>query len=504
MNKKELGRLGKKLKVKFPLIGHSIRMSAIKKIAANDTPDSVLILTGAISSFDPEVARIALQTLKSLENKRSVDTFCKIWFETREQILADILVETGYIAGNPAEVRVASALKSGNIQVCDSNIYIEFLVKFLQDKDKTISQYAAKALKSLSSPVSVELLCDGIIKGNLDAARQIAIEMNYQPAQLSKRCSFLVITGQIEKYLALDFEFQQLRAEYQAAPIDIQNRIRNAILLSNDNRLVGLFGEVRKKFVAKDLNETEAELMINIYARDNLMDSVFALMFFIPLRSVIKALDVLAKSFWRPETEDQRELLSQIQNIRQKFEQFLPIPDSEFSTGSVINRWINIGISEKHLSTQEETLRMHFNSGTPSEAIAAMSSLAENALFTESDHQQAKSHPHWLVRLAYILFFNRLHDNFLNPLPVSSEGGEYWLGKIIPVIIKERLLQIRAVNIDPDSLRLINKAITSAGNQSTELRNWALLLSHLAGFTLRNIIAIGTYEKRIEDTAIVI
>ncbi len=504
MNKKELGRLGKKLRVKFPLIGHSVRMSAIKKIAVIDTPDSVLILAGAVSSFDPEVARIALQALKNLENKRSVDTLCKIWFESREQKLADILTETGYIAGNPAEVRVASALKSGNVQLCDSNMYIEFLVKFLHDKDKTISHHAARALKSLSSPSSVELLCDGIIKGNLDAARQIAIEMNYQPAQLSKRCSFLVITGQIEKYLALDFEFQQLRAEYQAAPIDIQNRIRNAILLSNDNRLIGLFGEVRKKFVAKDLNETEAELMINVYARDNLMDSVFALMFFIPLRSVIKALDALAKSSWRPETEDQRELLSQIQNVRQKFEQPGLVSDSEFSTGTIINRWINNGITDNHLSIQEDTLRMYFNSGTPSEAITAMSSLANKNLFTENDHQLAKSHPHWLVRLAYFLSFNRLPDNFLDPLPVSSEGGEYWLEKLIPVMIKERLLQIRAVNIDPDSLRLINKAITSAGNRPIELKNWALLLSHLAGYTLRNIIAIGTYEKRIEDTAIVI
>lgn len=501
MHKKELEQLEKNLKSKIPLLGKSIRMTAIKRLVEVKTPDVVPYLVRAASSFDAKVAEIAADALKNLNNQHSIDALCKIWFEARNEATGAVISAAAHIATTPLELKVATALKSGKQQILDNPDCIRFLVRFLSDPDVDLRSNAEVILRSLQKRASVEVLCEGVISGEFDDAKNLALEMKYLPASNGRRCVFYVITGQIEKYLELDFEFLFLRPEYEAASSELQNRIRNAILRSNDKRLIGLFGEVRKKFVAKALTAIESELMINVYARNNQLEELFALMFFIPVITVLKALDVFSKTSWKPTDESNRDLLNTLLEIYQNYQNASPVPEAEVVPGKLINKWIEEGRKQEALQKPEDVLRNTFLNGIPAEAVVAMTTMLANQVFTPADHELAVKHPHWVVRLVYITMYDHLPDTIFKPKPVSSEGGAYWCDKLVPALINDRLMQQRAVNLDPELLNGYNNALAKADEENHRIKCLGLILTQLAAFTLRNIIVIDTYEKIIEDSA---
>ncbi len=420
MNKTEIEKAGKNLQSRFPLLGHTIRMAAVKKLAADLSPDAIPHLVTAISLHDSKVATVAVMAMKSL-------------------------------------------------------------------KDKEI----------------IEFLCEGIINGKLEAAKAIAVEMNYLPAHVSRRCLFLVITGQIEKYLDLDFDFQYLRAEYQGAPDELQQRVRSVIQQSNDHRLMGLFGEVRKKFVAKDLTEHEAELMLEVYARNKQMEEIFALLFFAPLTVVVKALDKLIRLQWQPADEDRKDLFDNlIKVVKTMGEKPKLPPEPDAALGPVFEKWITEGKKEPFISKPENELRTLFNSGAPAEAVAALTALSVKNRLTSADHKAAKNHPHWLVRMAYTTVESHAPELIFANKPMNVEGGNYWLNELPSAILASRFPQMRAVSLNPEALQKLSQALSKPGKEANSLKNWASLLTLLSGFTLRNLISIGKYEKQIEDTAI--
>lgn len=585
MNSSEIEKVGKNLQNRFLLFGHFIRMAAVKKLVSDLSPESIPHLVIAMTLLDPKVAHAALQSLGNIKNQPSIDEFCRIWFEGRDKAIENIIISSKYVASEPLEIRVATALKTGKTELCDKVPLVEFLVKFLADKDATIStnaqialrllkdqdaidafcqtwyskrdshlekielssKYVASkpleiriatalktgktglcdnissfefllkfqndkdfqmsknskiALRSFKNQETIEFFCDNIIDGKLDVAKSIAVEMNYLPAQVSRRCLFLVITGQIEKYFDLDHEFQYLRAEYQAAPEELQQRIRSVIQQSGDHRLIGLFGEVRKKFVAKDLTEHEADLMLEVYARNKQTEEIFALLFFAPLTVVVKAIDVLMSSRWQPLDEDRRELWKNLIHARQSmgYKPQLP-PEPEVALGSVFKKWFETGRKD-YTSKPEIELREYVKTGTPLEAVAALVALSAKNLIKPNDHEKLKNHPHWLVRMAYLASGYLIPEDIFSNKTVSCEGGEYWIEKMVPSFMATAFLQLKPVNITPDRLQQLASFIANAGKNTNDMIQWATLLTLLAGYTLRNLISIGKYEKQIEDTAI--
>ncbi len=458
---------------------------------------SVEFLVTLLSDKDPKISQNAEKAIRTLKNKDAIDTFCNIWYNTREKRLDNILTAEKYIAEKPLNIRVATALKAGKTELCDNADSIEFLLALFSDKDLVISQNAEKALRSLKNKDAIAALCQGIISGILDDARAIALDAGFQPKPIGMRCLYFVITGQIEKYLELDFEFQYLRPEYQAACDAIQLRVRSAIQQSNDHRLMGLFGEVRKKFVAKDLTLHEAQLMLDIYARNKQPEEIFALLFFAPLPVIVNAIDALSKAKWQPHDDDRTILMENLVKTRKtlgnKPETF---PDPEVVLGPVFQKWIEIGRKQYVLKTEVQ-LREYINSGTPPEAVSALSALVAKNKLQPADHDIFKKHPHWLVRMAYMA----LCTVGVEEKEISKEGGVYWIEKIHSILSYE-LMQVKPVNLTPDDLNQLSLKIENAGKSAESVKNWALLLVVLSGYILRNTIAIGSYEKQIEDTAI--
>ena len=499
MKKTLVEKTGNKLQFRFPLFGQYVRLSAVKKLTNFGTADTIPYLVDALGSFDLKLADAALKFLLSLKNQNAIDAFCKIWYDSRNKRLDEIITSQKYIAEKPLDIRVVTALKAGKTEICDNAASVGYLVALLSDKDLVISLNAKKNLRTLKNKDAMDALCQGIITGTLDAAIPIAIEAGFQPKPIGIRCMFYVITGQVEKYLELDFEFQYFRPEYQAASEAIQQRVRSAIQQSNDHRLMGLFGEVRKKMVAKDLTIHEAQLMLNIYTRNKQSEEIFALLFFAPLSLVVSAIDELDKAKWQPKDDDRTILMENLLKTRKTMGNKLEtLPEPEVALGPVFQKWVETGRKEYAIKTEKQ-LREHLNSGTPPEAVSALSALVAKNMIQPADHDRFKKHPHWLVRMAYaaLLPFE------VEEKKILKEGGKYWIEKI-PAILSYELMQVKPVNLTPEDLIQLSLKIENSGKGAGVVKNLALILVQLSGYILRNTIAIGSYEKQIEDTAIAI
>ena len=396
-------------------------------------------------------------------------------------------------------VRLSAVKKLTDFGTADT---ISYLVEALKSFDSKVVEASLKTLCSLKNKDAIDTLCQGIITGKWDEVRSLVLSADYEPKPIGMRCMFFVITGQVEKYLELDFEFQYLRPEYQAASDDIQQKVRNAIQQSKDHRLMGLFGEVRKKIVAKDLTQKEAQLMLDIYARNKQSEEIFALLFFAPLPVIVNAIDALSQAKWKPYGDERVILLENLVNTRKtmgnKPETF---PEPEVALGPVFQKWIETGRKE-YASKLEQQLREHINIGTPAEAVTALSALATNKWFRPDDHNKFINHPHWMVRIAYVAIGDIKPDILFSENPVSIEGGEYWIKNMVPSLLSKALLQLKPVSLTPDSLNLLVEGIENAGESANTIKNLASILVLLSGYILRNTIVIGSYEKQIEDTLI--
>jgi hypothetical protein len=419
MNTKQIEKSAKNLNFRFPIIGHLIRMNAVKKLADDSSAASIPLLANALDSSDGKVAEVANSALGSLNKKEDI-----------------------------------------------------------------------------------ELLCEGIISGSMEKAAPIAVQKKYKPANAGRRCLFYVITGQTEEYFDLDFEFEHLRAEYMAAPEPVQQRIRTAIQQSGDHRLMGMFGEVRRRFVAKDLTGHEAELMLDVYARNRQWEEIFALLFFSPLSLIPQAIDKLLASGWEPADEEQKTLWKDLKNERKTMGSNPKKPaDPEVSLGPVFAKWIERGRKD-FVSKPETELKELLQNGNPPDAVAALAAVVSKNLISDADQQFIKKHPHWPVRMAYIALAPGNAGVILSEQAVDmSGGGEYWL-KYSPALLGQHFMQLRAAGFNPEHLQLLNASVSKAGKKEILAKSWAMLLAMLTAYTLRNTIAIGAYEKRIEDTAI--
>jgi len=586
MTKFEIEKIAKNLNFRFPVIGHLIRMRAVKKLAAIGTFEVIPYMIEALNCKDFKVQEFATNALQRQKNQKAIDLLCKTWFETREESLDRIITATKYVAQKPVELRVATALKAGKLELCDNpesmdsivsylddqdlaskqnaeialrNLKnqlaidslcktwletheeslgriiskkkyiaqtplelrvatalkagktelcdnpesVDSLVSYLSDKDLALKQNAEIALRNLTNQLAIDTLCEGITDGNYEPARAIGIECSYKPKETGRRCLFYVITGQTEEYFDLDFEFEHLRAEYIAAPEPVQQRIRTAIHQSGDRRLMGMFGEVRRRFVAKDLTEQEALLMLDVYARNRQWEEIFALLFFTPLSLVPQAIDKLAASGWEPAEEEQKALWQDLKNERKAMgSKPIKPADPEVSLGPVFAKWIERGRKE-FVSKPETKLRELLQNSDPPDAVAALAAMVSKNLISDADRKFNEKHPHWLVRMAYVALSSSNHDLVLSEHPVidMSGGGEYWL-KHSPALMGQHFIQLRAASFNPEHLQQLNTAVTKKEAKDSPLKNWAMLLAMLAAYTLRNTIAIGAYEKRIEDTAI--
>lgn len=118
-------------------------------------------LLQACENGDPDIARQARQCLANLQNPSAVDKVCARWAKKREALLAETIVQAGYVARQPVSVLVLSALKAGQLDVVTEGRaeVVKPLLKACKDSDVEIAQKASRCIAKLKNAEAIDVVC---------------------------------------------------------------------------------------------------------------------------------------------------------------------------------------------------------------------------------------------------------------------------------------------------------------------------------------------------------
>ncbi|MEA5490219.1 MULTISPECIES: WD40 repeat domain-containing protein [Pseudanabaena] len=139
----------------------------------------------ALDDRDMEVVRSANVCAVSLTNRGAIDELCKRWAGSRNKRLEGIIGQGGYIASQPIEVRVLTALKFNQIQeFANADIDIlDYLIKALDDADSKIIEVAEICIRQLRNQQTIDSLCSRWVQNRNQQLEKIIRQGNYLPSQ---------------------------------------------------------------------------------------------------------------------------------------------------------------------------------------------------------------------------------------------------------------------------------------------------------------------------------
>lgn len=463
----------------------------------DDSPRVIDLLIKSLDSCDTTIQRSAWSALRLLEDPADIDTLCDLWVKERNEILGAIIAECGYVARWPNEVRVLSALKANRfVLAAEHKSCVSILSSAILDKDPDIAKGSEKILRSFDSPEMIDAVCELAITNPNSRIAAIVREQDYQPKSVSRRCLLYFLTDQLSRYLELDFEFKNLRAEYEVGDENLKRQIGDVVRQSRDSRLLGLFRVTRKSKQKQslDLNDEEANIMIDVCNRNNQWQEIFRLLFHIPLSTVITALDTLGDSGWQPENVDERALLDELFELRTHIG---TIPDKpEIILGAVIRSWIERGRIKGENIHQGE-------GGSPERKIVGLSALLASGKATAKDVEDALNHRHWLVRLVSLAFCNLAPQLLFSDIPKEVGEKNLWIDQLAPSMIDASMYQKCVLEYDLNQIESLRQVIEECGDKWPERKICGRIILALAHHYHRHTIELD--EKLIvpiRETAI--
>jgi hypothetical protein len=259
----------------------------------------------ALRDLDPEVAGNARAVLIATRDQDLIDTVAAAWAEQRDKLLADVLIQGGYLASKPVQVTVLTALLSGRISALDAMgpDAVAQLTAAMGDPDPRIHQSAHDALRQLSNPAAQAEICRQALAGSAEA-KAAAIDAGYLPSDERERALFLFLTEQWQRYSDLDFDGRLLAAAYQSVGAELQARIRGLLRASGrvDALRVLLGGDRRQR--VRTMTRDEAAFLISSLERAGAWQRLWSLVFELPFASALEIVLRLAKHGWRPDRSE--------------------------------------------------------------------------------------------------------------------------------------------------------------------------------------------------------
>jgi|GEM_PF-1253048 len=184
-------------------------------------------LLQALEDVDEEIAQTAKSCAIALTNTEAINNLCQKWVEKRDSFLEAIIIEGKYIATQPIEVKILTALKLGNIEVLaeEGAEIIKPLLQACEDQDSEIAKNAQEALQKLKNPAAETELCRLVIEEQNEIAQKITLAAEYAPSNPESKAVFYFLTQQWEKYQNSDPQHSFLEKVYLQANEETQKRI---------------------------------------------------------------------------------------------------------------------------------------------------------------------------------------------------------------------------------------------------------------------------------------
>lgn len=409
----------RRLRSRWPIFGRRQRERALAELVANRNEPEVVDVLVEVLGMSSDIAEPARAALADLSAQAAVDRLCALWAVGRDERLGALLVERSYVAAAPQKLRILSALKCGIRIAVDR---VEHLPEFLalrDDRDAAIRDSAERCLEKATGP-AVDALCDEAIKNPAGPIATLCHRAKHRPRDHERLCLFLFVTGKLpghlDEYFREDFEFQNLRLEYERADATVREHVME-IVRSGDRRCAGFFGR-RKPLV--QCTEPERRVAIASWLQHQEWPRVFQAGLEMPLRESLPLFQALRKSGWQPEAPDLRSVLKQVLT---EVDAAAP-PDASKpppATSCLFEKWLARGANGEYAALSETELRDRLKTAAPPEGVALVAALARRGTLQPETEKMVSESPHWLIRLAW---------NAMTFASKPSKDSNYWITEL--------------------------------------------------------------------------
>ena len=273
------------------------------EVIAQTGADQIDPLLSACRDVDPQISERARVGLLSLQNQAGVTVLCERWATSRDPFIAEILVNSRYLAAKPFPLRLLTALKAGRLDIA-GNIaptQLKLLLDVLKDPDPDIVKNAQLALENLAQLETRASFCQYVLDTEDPLLREIAIKAAYVPAEPDKRALFLFLTRQWSAYDSFDYDHRHLRLVYTTAPSESRQRISRLVQQVGRtdylNILAGL--DLRQVSAAQE----DVPILIRILTANREWGKLWDLVGWVDLPASVEIVRNLSRSHWKPQQD---------------------------------------------------------------------------------------------------------------------------------------------------------------------------------------------------------
>ena len=290
------------------------------EVIINGGEEIVEPLLGAFKDKDAEIANRAKLCALVLTNTDAIDYLCHKWAKTRDGLLEQIICQARYIARQPVEVKVLTALKLEQLESIDREgaEVLEPLFQAYQDADPTIAKNVQIVLRDLKNPAARDRLCYLAIEQKDRLAWEIAITSKYAPRDPNQRALFYFLTEQWDEYESLDYKCTLLQNIYELADNKLRKRIADIAKQAGRMEWVSLFAEARKGKQLGEMTDAEWETTLAVLTSIKQWEKMWQLAQKAPAIWSKQLLQRLNEVGWVPKVEEEREIFERLKQLADK------------------------------------------------------------------------------------------------------------------------------------------------------------------------------------------
>lgn len=279
-------------------------------IPAGMGPEAVEPLVAALSSSEPQVASAARYALRHLSDGGAIDALCRLWADSRHPELEETLCTAGYLASRPLGLRLLTVLKTGagRLMLAESPELIPELLTAVDDADRSIAGRARRLLLTLTSRPAIEAVCRLVLSGKNERLQNWAVIARYAPALASRAALYYCITGQWDKYYALDWqETRPLLAKgySQATPAERQLFLTAARQNGHSLLLAGLLLAGGRRDEYEEITDADWGAMLDLLVSQERWPELYRLAFKAPANWAAEIVLALGSAGWSPRRREQ-------------------------------------------------------------------------------------------------------------------------------------------------------------------------------------------------------
>ena len=304
-----------------------------------------------------------------------------------------------------------------------------------------VSETAAEALRDLKLPAAIDVLCAEATRAPQGQAAKLCLEKNYRPSDHETACLYLFVTRQLDRYFKEDYEFQNLRLQYNRADEKVRALVMD-VVRAGDRRCLPFITRPRKAL--HECTEEEIKLALKSCLRHKDWNRLFMACLELPAKYSFPAWDRFRASGWQPQDAALASLYKQI--LADSAGQTVEPPSPPKATSGVFERWLAEGRKPELADASENDLLTRLKSATPPEGVAIVAALAGKPKCDEATLKAVAESEHWLVRLAGLatgLTKDIVRDGqkdfnyWVNELAGAAGVLEFWPGKATPADLEK-------------------------------------------------------------------